>query len=161
MNYINTTTLAQLSEGEIRALNPNVTFITPFTPPAGYAVVFEGAQAPTIYPYQVNQLVGVEKISGKWYTKYVAGPVFTDQPAVGDKPTVTAAEQEAVYRALKDEEQSKAVRESRKTRLAECDWTQVADAPADKEPWAVYRQALRDITTQPGFPWTITWPAQP
>ena len=161
MNYINTTTLAQLSEGEIRALNPNVSFSTPFTPPAGYAVVFEGAQATTVYPYQISQRAGVEKISGKWYTKYVAGPVFTDQPAAGDRPAVTAVQQEAAYRALKDEEQSKAIRESRKTRLAECDWTQVADAPVDKLVWAAYRQALRDITAQPGFPWTITWPAQP
>lgn len=29
--------------------------------------------------------------------------------------------------------------------LAECDWTQVADAPVDKAAWAAYRQALRDF----------------
>lgn len=40
MNYINTTTLAQLSEGEIRALNPNTSFANPFLPPEGYALVF-------------------------------------------------------------------------------------------------------------------------
>lgn len=27
--------------------------------------------------------------------------------------------------------------------------------------WATYRQALRDVTTQSGFPWTITWPEMP
>ena len=29
--------------------------------------------------------------------------------------------------------------------LAECDWTQTADAPVDKAAWAAYRQALRDF----------------
>lgn len=29
--------------------------------------------------------------------------------------------------------------------LAECDWTQVTDAPTDKDAWAAYRQALRDF----------------
>ncbi len=27
--------------------------------------------------------------------------------------------------------------------------------------WATYRQALRDITAQAGFPWAIQWPTQP
>lgn len=39
--------------------------------------------------------------------------------------------------------------------------TQVADAPVDKAAWATYRQALRDITAQQGFPWNVTWPEQP
>ena len=59
------------------------------------------------------------------------------------------------------EAQANAVRTDRNKRLADCDWTQVADAPVDKAAWAAYRQALRDITTQPGFPWTVTWPEQP
>lgn len=53
------------------------------------------------------------------------------------------------------------VRDERNKRLAECDWTQLADAPVDDATWAVYRQALRDIPTQAGFPWNITWPAKP
>jgi len=36
--------------------------------------------------------------------------------------------------------------------LQESDWTQLTDSPADKAEWAVYRQALRDITDQAGFP---------
>ena len=43
--------------------------------------------------------------------------------------------------------------------LKDSDWTQVADAPVDKAAWATYRQALRDITTQPD-PFNITWPKQ-
>ena len=53
------------------------------------------------------------------------------------------------------------VRADRNARLAACDWTQVADAPVDKAVWATYRQSLRDITSQPGFPWEITWPDAP
>lgn len=53
------------------------------------------------------------------------------------------------------------VRQERNNRLAACDWTQVADAPVDKVAWAVYRQALRDVTQQSGFPVTIDWPVEP
>ena len=73
----------------------------------------------------------------------------------------TAAENEAAYKAMKDAEQAKAVRQQRGEKLKETDWTQVADAPVDKALWAVYRQALRDVTTQEGFPWDITWPKEP
>ena len=45
--------------------------------------------------------------------------------------------------------------------LAASDWTQVADAPVSSSAWAVYRQALRDIPEQPGFPDNINWPAKP
>jgi hypothetical protein len=45
--------------------------------------------------------------------------------------------------------------------LAASDWTQVIDAPVDQAVWATYRQELRDITTQPGFPENIIWPMQP
>ena len=120
----------------------------------GADVVLEGAQASGGTVYQYSQASGVEQIDGKWYTKYVLGPVFTDGET-------TAAEQEAAYKAQKDAEQAKSVREQRGTKLAECDWTQVADAPVDKTVWATYRQALRDVTTQSGFPWTIEWPTQP
>jgi hypothetical protein len=58
-------------------------------------------------------------------------------------------------------EQAASVRASRTEKLRECDWTQAADAPINKEVWAIYRQALRDITTQAGFPWTVEWPVEP
>ena len=48
--------------------------------------------------------------------------------------------------------------------LAETDWTQVLDAPIDaetREAYRAYRQALRDIPEQDGFPETITWPELP
>lgn len=123
----------------------------------GADVVFEGPQASGGTVYQYSQAAGVEQIDGKWYTKYVLGPVFTDGET-------TAAEQEAAYKAMKDAEQAKSVRTSRDDKLKDCDWTQLDDTPLSntvKATWAIYRQALRDATTQAGFPWTITWPDAP
>ena len=127
----------------------------------GVDPVFEGPQATGGTVYQYSQRDGVEQIDGKWYTKYILGPVFTDREATEDEPAQTAAEQEAAYKAMKDAEQAKSVRTQRSDKLKECDWTQVADAPVDQAAWATYRQALRDVTAQAGFPWTVEWPTQP
>jgi hypothetical protein len=53
------------------------------------------------------------------------------------------------------------LRDLRNSLLAKSDWTQLADAPGDKTAWASYRQALRDVPLQEGFPWAITWPEEP
>lgn len=52
------------------------------------------------------------------------------------------------------------IRAERNRRLADCDWTQLSDAPIDAAAWAAYRQALRDITGQAGFPWAVAWPSE-
>lgn len=52
-------------------------------------------------------------------------------------------------------------RAQRNALLSASDWTQVADAPVDQTAWAAYRQELRDITSQEGFPEAINWPAAP
>jgi hypothetical protein len=57
--------------------------------------------------------------------------------------------------------QSANARKRRNKLLSASDWTQVADAPVDKAAWATYRQALRDISAQAGFPATVVWPEQP
>jgi len=53
------------------------------------------------------------------------------------------------------------VRSERNKKIASSDWTQLADAPVDKAVWATYRQALRDIPEQAGFPWNVQWPEMP
>jgi len=127
----------------------------------GADIVFEGPQASGGTVYQFSMRSGVREIEGKWYTNYVLGPIFTDRAAEGDQPAQTAAEQETAYKAMKDAEQAKSVRTSRTEKLKDCDWTQIADSTADKAVWATYRQALRDITSATGFPWTMTWPESP
>lgn len=51
-------------------------------------------------------------------------------------------------------------RKSRNTRLAETDWWATSDRTMTAEQTA-YRQALREITDQAGFPINITWPTKP
>ena len=137
---------AVVTDGEFRAMFPNTGFPAQLTEQIindfGGDVVFEGPQAqPT--RYQVGFRDGVEQINGKWYTKYSVSDMDDDA------------------KAALDAQQAKSVRDDRTNRLSECDWTQLADAPVDKTAWATYRQALRDVTTQEGFPWSVTWPVKP
>jgi hypothetical protein len=139
-------TSAVMYEGEFRALHPNTSMPQQLSEELlndfGADVVLEGPQAsPT--RYQTAFADGVEQLDGKWYTKY------------------SVAEMDADAIAAKNTEQAKAMREQRGEKLKDSDWTQVADASVDKAVWATYRQALRDITTQSGFPWEITWPDAP
>ena len=158
---------AVMYEAELRSYlkandGPSYDQLTPEVMEAiGVDPVFEGPQATGGTVYQYSQAAGVEQVDGKWYTKYILGPTFTDRPATEDTPAQTVAEQEAAYKAMKDVEQAASVRTQRDDKLKDCDWTQVMDAPVNQDAWATYRQALRDITGQEGFPWTITWPTEP
>ena len=125
----------------------------------GADVVFEGPQATGGTVYQYSQASGVEQVDGKWYTKYVLGPVFTDTTDESGNVT-TAAANEAAYKAGKDADQAKSVRSTRDTKLAETDWRFRSDM-TPSQAWKDYCQALRDVPTQVGFPWTITWPDAP
>lgn len=61
-------------------------------------------------------------------------------------------------------EMEEQVRDERDQLLQESDWTQLPDAPltvATVALWAIYRQALRDITLQIGFPFLVIWPTKP
>ena len=53
------------------------------------------------------------------------------------------------------------MRERRNAMLAASDWTQVADAPVDREAWAAYRQALRDLPDNTPDPRNVVWPVPP
>jgi hypothetical protein len=60
------------------------------------------------------------------------------------------------------EQLAAAARSRRNSLLAQTDWTQAADVPqATKDLWATYRQALRDVPQQSGFPTEIVWPVKP
>jgi hypothetical protein len=132
-------------ESEFRALFPNTSL--PLLTEAvlnelGADIVLEGPQAqPT--RYQIAFRDGVQEIDGKWYTKYSVSDLDADGIAA------------------KDAEQAKSVRAERNRLIAECDWTQVEDSPVDKAAWATYRQALRDLPLQEGFPFDVTYPTKP
>jgi Phage tail assembly chaperone protein len=121
----------------------------------GADFVHEGTKPQLTSPYQYTFRDGVENINGRWYTKYSIGPVFVDS---GNN---SALEKEMSYRNSKDMEQGLAVRNHRDTLLTKSDWTQLEDSVVDKPRWATYRQALRDISKQDGFPWGVVWPSEP
>jgi len=60
-----------------------------------------------------------------------------------------------------EEQLAAQARSQRDALLSQSDWTQVPDAPVDQQAWAEYRQALRDLPQQAGFPTEITWPVKP
>jgi hypothetical protein len=65
---------------------------------------------------------------------------------------------------LSAEQVAEEVRFTRNNLLMDCDWTQLADSSLtteQKAAWSAYRQALRDITAQSGFPSNVTWPVAP
>lgn len=53
------------------------------------------------------------------------------------------------------------VKQDRNRRLSESDWTQAPDVSVDKQAWATYRQALRDVPSQSGYPFNVEWPTPP
>jgi hypothetical protein len=125
----------------------------------GADVIFEGPQATGGTVYQYSVYGGIEQIDGKWYTKWNLGPsFFQTEDAEGN--VTTAAQNEAAYKAAKDAEQAKSVRASRDTKLSETDWRFRSDM-TPSQAWKDYCQALRDVPSQAGFPWTIEWPEAP
>jgi hypothetical protein len=144
---------------EFRNMYPNTSFPALITADVladfNAVAIMEGPQAVPTSPYEYSQRQGIEEINGKWFTKYVLGPIFTDTE------TQTAAEQLTAYKAQIDDDRAKGVRATRDQLLKDTDWTQIKDVPVDQEAYATYRQALRDITEQEGFPFSITWPVSP
>ena len=67
---------------------------------------------------------------------------------------------EAAWDAGADDRTAKEVRQKRDAILKSSDWRASSDLIMSDE-WRTYRQALRDITSQEGFPNDITWPTQP
>ena len=133
-----------LYEGDLANRFPDLLFPmdTHGTPiPEGYVVV-KGTNPP--YNLAYTYALGVPTIQdGIWATNWIETPRSDEEKA-------------RIQSAVEDR-----VRSDRNARLAKSDWTQLADAPVDAASWVPYRQALRDITTQPGFPWTVTWPESP
>ena len=94
------------------------------------------------------------------YTKNITEgtPVLTDGLYYQNWIQADASQSEIDYRV---ENQWETIRIQRNELLTECDWTQLADIPSEtKEAWTIYRQALRNITTQ-SSPFSINWPVKP
>lgn len=149
MAYINTTTgHYPLSAADVRAAHPNISFpaeVAGFESAIvemSYAVVQQVPQPAVTYTQNVTE--GAPQKSKNGYTQ-----------------TWVVSDASAEEVAQRTADKSTNVRQERNQRLADCDWTQLPDAPVDAAAWATYRQNLRDVTSQAGFPWDITWPSEP
>ena len=96
----------------------------------------------------VNVAVGDDALADNWIASdtAVTGDIYAD--GVFSTPEPDAEAEWLVIRA------------KRNMKLAECDWTQLPDAPVDAGAWSAYRQALRDITSQAN-PFEVVWPIAP
>ena len=134
--------------GQLRKDNPNVSFPR--------KISNELLSEYDVYPASVGDAPSIDirtqkrikntqvsNVDGAWVYEWTITEKTSEQIAKYDADTATE------------------VRASRDEKLTESDWTQVADAPVDQAAWATYRQALRDIPAQAGFPNTIDWPVKP
>ena len=112
-----------------------------FTPPEGWAIVPENLEDEALGYLPFIDLTVEDGI----ITAVAQGPI--PEPAPPDPENVAAE-----------------VRARRNELLTATDWTQLADSQLDEEAQAgmrAYRQALRDIPQQEGFPFNVEWPALP
>jgi hypothetical protein len=96
--------------------------------------------------YAVNLERTAVKVNGTWIEKWIETPATPEQ--IAERTTAKSAD----------------VRSERNRLLADCDWTQLADSPLDadaKLAWQLYRETLRMVPEQPGFPWNVEWPPVP
>lgn len=142
MNLINVETEQVLSDRAFRKLLCNVSFPDPITldavQPYGYSIVKQ-AEIPELgLGQECNMGAPVANDDGYWYETY----------------TITDDAAKAI--AIK----SAKVRQERDQLLADTDWSQLNDVVSPPG-YVEYRQALRDITSQPGFPDNVLWPTLP
>tara|TARA_E500000318_G_C3481111_1_gene180473 strand:- start:203 stop:631 length:429 start_codon:yes stop_codon:yes gene_type:complete len=125
--------------GDLKKENPNISFPNPINENAlaGFNVYPVTPIAAPEFDSRTHRVIqGVELVDGKWTQKWT-------------------------LQDLPEEQASANIRAERNRRLINSDWTQLSDSSVDSTVWLDYRQALRDITNQAGFPWNINWPTKP
>ena len=166
--YRNRITGAVNTQGEIRRSMPNTSLPRVWTASICDSLGIDpvlAAPAPT--PSGEYKSVGrngvVQDANGNWVQAYTERDMFSDY-VDEEGVTVTKASQEEAYTATKNAEAALAARNTRDGLIASCDWMAIKAFEGGTTvgtDWATYRQALRDVTNQEGFPNDITWPAQP
>jgi hypothetical protein len=166
--YRNRTSGAVNTQGEIRRSMPNTSLPRVWTADICDSLGIDpvlAAPAPAASgEYKVVSRNGVvQDANGNWVEAYVERDMFADY-VDEDGVTVTKASQEEAYTATKDAEAATAARATRDGLIASCDWMAIKafeGGTTVSTEWATYRQALRDVSAQAGFPNTIVWPTQP
>jgi hypothetical protein len=166
-DYRHRTTGEVRSQGEWRLLHPNVSL-----PRVWNQNTLDGLELDAVFsslrpaagPYQAVVRDGVEQnANGRWIERWAVRDMFSDY--TDDEGALhTKAEQEQAYQAGLDATAAANVRAQRDKLLTECDWIVImhtergTSIPAE---WGLYRQSLRDITGQAGFPHSVSWPDKP
>jgi hypothetical protein len=156
------------TQGAIRKLHPNTSLPRVWTADIceflGIDPVLAAPAPAASGEYKaVNRNGVVQDALGNWVFAWVERDMFADY-VDEDGVTVTKASQEQAYTARKDAEAATAARAERDKLIASCDWMAIKafeGGTTVSTEWATYRQALRDVTDQAGFPNEITWPTQP
>jgi hypothetical protein len=166
--YRNRSTGEVNTQGAIRKLHPNTSLPRVWTADIceflGIDPVLAAPAPAASGEYKVVSRNGVtQDANGNWVQAYVESDMFADY-VDEDGVTVTKASQEEAYTATKDAEAATAARATRDGLIASCDWMAIKafeGGTTVSTEWATYRQALRDVSAQAGFPNTIVWPTQP
>ena len=152
------------SQGEIRKLHPNTSIPKVWDSNVCDALEIDPiviSRRPTPSgPYKKYVRNGVtQDENGKWVEAWAEKNMFskyTDEDGV----VHTKAQQEAAYQARLDENEAEKGRLPRDEKLAATDWHGLSDNEMSEE-MTTYRQALRDVPQQEGFPNEIDWPDEP
>ena len=132
-----------ISDSEFRLRNKHTSFPRiidePLQDQFGIDMIFEGPQRQGPPPYSQTYRDGIECIKGKWYTKY----------------SIRQQDKKQI-----DDNWAENIRKRRDQLIKESDWRAVSDRKLEPA-WKRYRQALRDITKQEGFPHDVEWPVDP
>jgi len=163
--YRNRTTGVVMTQGQIRAANPNMSLPRVWKAATLDALNLDPvlrSPAATVGQYQTSARDGVEQdANGNWVEKYVARDMFADTTDE-DGVTTTKAEHEAAYQAALDAKTATANRTKRDGLLAATDYFALTDVTMDAA-MTTYRQALRDVTAHENFPYLTDedWPVAP
>jgi hypothetical protein len=133
--------------GDLRRENPNTSFPknVPEATMAEYGMFPVGYEAAPEYDSLTHRL------------QHSSQPVLNDGKWVLTK---TVVELTAAQIADRDTAKGKEVRSQRDKLIADTDWMALSDNTLTAE-WATYRQALRGVTSQEGFPHSVEWPEKP
>jgi len=119
--------------------------------------------APDVGEWQVAVKDGVEQVDGVWQERWVTQEMFTEYTETdedGVETTVTVQDQKDAKVAADNAALAETVRIERNDLLKDTDHYGLSDMTMSAE-MAAYRQALRDVPQQAGFPSAITWPTKP
>ena len=162
--YRNRTTGEVLTQGQVRAANPNMSLPRVWDSNVCDALNVDpvlASPAATTTAYQTSVRDGVEQdANGNWVEKYVARDMFTD--TTEDGVTTTKAQHEATYQATLDANTAAGHRTTRDAKLAETDFYALSDVTMSSE-MTTYRQALRDLPDHSNWPnlEEDDWPTKP